>query len=520
MKIHLFAMAVSVLAVAMGAFADPAAERPNIILILADDLGPGMLSCNGQKIVKTPHIDRLADEGISFENYYGGVFCAPARWMLMTGMHDGRIGGLENNRAGLLIKRDSGEITEEEFQKQFAELKAKAHPIADNEVFLAEVARQAGYKTAQFGKLDRGFLTWHERVKRFGWDHYEGLYSHVRCHGFYPPYIWRDGEKVELEGNPYPNCGKASQDGMDEPVGKFGKTYCPDVFVESLLTYIREHGEAVRAGKKVKPFFIYHPSQLPHGPSAVPYIHEDYINDKRLDLSEKKYATMVKFLDNHVGRIMDELRTQGLDENTIVFFASDNGHEMYSGPFMDYKKQKTPDGERYDLLDHKFRTSEVDDVFNGAGGRAGLKRSGYQGGMQCPLFARWPGKISAGQKTKLLTVHYDFLATVADLGGIEVPRGKDGISYLPTMLGKPQTKSHDYVVVHNRHRIMGGSALIMKDGFKLIEDNRTGEYQLYNILEDNEERHELSAEYPEKVRQMAKILKREIDSPRPDLETN
>lgn len=516
MKRRWILMGSAVVLAAVSAIARPTA-KPNVIFIFADDMGPGMLSCNGQKIVKTPHIDQIAADGISFDNYYGGVFCAPARWMLLTGMHDGRNGGLANNRAGLLIQRDSGEITEEEYQQKFTELKANANPIAENEVFLAQVAQRAGYKTAQFGKLDRGFLTWHERVKRFGWDYYEGLYSHVRCHGFFPPYIWRNGEKVQLPGNPYANCGKASQDGMDEPVGKFGKTYGPDVFLAGTLNYIREHAASVRSDQPTKPFFLYFPSQLPHGPSAVPAIHPDYVNDPRLDLSEKKYATMVKTLDDHVGKIMDELKKQGLDENTVVFFASDNGHEMYSGVFMDYKKQKTGGGHPFDLLDHKFRTSEVDDVFNGAGGRAGLKRSGYQGGMQCPLMARWPGKVPAGQKTTLLTAHYDFMATLADITGGTLPKGKDSISYLPTMLGHPQVQKHDYVVIHNNFKIMGGSALIMKEGWKLIMDNRSGGFQLYNILDDNEERHELSAKYPERVEQMKKILLENLNSDRPDL---
>lgn len=494
-----------------------AQQKPNIIFILADDMGAGMLSCNGQPIVKTPHMDSLATEGIAFDNYYGSIFCAPARWTLLTGMHDGRVGGMANNRGGLLIEHDAGEITDAEFAVQFEEMKAAAHPIPDNEVFVAEVARQAGYKTAQFGKLDRGFLTWHERVKRFGWDFYEGLYSHVRCHGFYPPYIWRNGEKIILEGNTDPHCGKSSQDGMDLPVGKFGKTYCPDVFVESMLTYIREQGAAQRADQATKPFFIYHPTQLPHGPSAVPAIHPDYINDDRLDLSEKKYATMVKTLDHHVGLILTELKKQGLDKNTVVFLASDNGHEMYSGCFMDYKKQKSADGQKYDLLDHKFRTSECGDVFNGAGGRAGLKRSGYQGGIQCLLMVRWPGKIQPGQRTNLLSSHYDFLSTVADIAGVEAPKGKDGISYLPTLLGKPQTQLHDYVVTANNFKIMGGSSLMSQDGWKLIQDNKNMTCQLYHIAVDNEERHELSAAYPERVERMKNLLISQLNSERPDL---
>jgi len=159
-------------------------ERPNVILIYADDLGIGLLGSYGQKVINTPHIDRLAEEGIRFTNYYGGVFCAPARWSLATGMHDGRIGGWKYTNAGLPILRDAGEITEEEYQIRFEALKASAHPIPENEVFLGQIAQEAGYVTAPFGKLDRGFLTWPERVKRFGWDYHEGYYDHQRAHGF------------------------------------------------------------------------------------------------------------------------------------------------------------------------------------------------------------------------------------------------------------------------------------------------------------------------------------------------
>ncbi len=193
--------------------AEKSETRPNVILIFADDLGPGLLGCYGQELIKTPHIDQLAREGIKFNNYYGGVFCAPARWTLLTGLHDGRLGGWKHNQAGLPIRRDRGDITEAEYRNRFVEHKANSHPIHPSELFLAQVAQQAGYATAQFGKLDRGFLTWAERVERMGWDFHEGYYDHQRAHGFYPPYLWRNGERFELEGNHDPNCGKMSERG-------------------------------------------------------------------------------------------------------------------------------------------------------------------------------------------------------------------------------------------------------------------------------------------------------------------
>ena len=486
-----------------------AEAKPNVILIYADDLGIGMVGAYGQKVIKTPHIDRLAAEGMKFENYYGGVFCAPARWTLLSGMHDGRLGGWRQTRGGLAIRRDSGQMTEAQYERNFEALKKNAMPIPDNEVFLAQVAQKAGYKTAQFGKLDNGFLTWNEKVRRYGWDFHEGYYDHVRCHGFYPAYLWRNGETFALKGNTKADCGKTSEEG-DEPVGYGGETYSQEVFIEGILKFIREH--------KAGPFFLYHPTQLPHGPVAIPKLHPDFAEMPGLTLAEKKYASMVKMLDDHVGLIMAELKAQGLDENTVVAFTSDNGHELYYGAKPFYREGLLPNGEKANLTDQKWRTSvEGADVFDGGAGRAGLKRNGYQGGMQCPMIVRWPGKIKGGTVTQHLSAHYDFMATLAEVVGESLPKGKDGVSYLPTLLGKPQVKEHDYVVVNNKTRsLFGKTALIGNDGWKLVKI-RKEQYQLFNIREDNEERHDRAKEHPERVAMMVGVLKREIDSERPDL---
>jgi arylsulfatase A-like enzyme len=485
---------------------------PNVILIYADDLGIGMLGCYGQKLIKTPHIDQLASEGMKFTNYYGGVLCAPARWTLLTGMHDGRQGGWDQNKAGLLIELDREKVPEPEYSERFsAHVEATAPRIPPNEVFLAQVAQQAGYQTAQFGKLDSGFLTNHKNVVRHGWDFYEGFYSHTRCHGFYPPYLWRNGKKFFLEGNTDPACGKMSEKG-DEPVGSGGETYSQNIFLEGILNYLREH--------KDKPFFLYHPTQLPHGPVAIPEIHPDFADNKAMSLAEKKYGSMVKMLDDHVGIIMAELKRLGLDEKTAVVFTSDNGHELYYGPKKSYHKQALPDGTKANLTDKKWRTAECGDVFDGAGGRAGLKRSAYQGGMQCPLIARWPKHIAAGSESTLLSAHYDFMATLADMTETSCPPGKDSISYLPTLLGKPQKKTHDYLVINNGFNRMGKTALITREGWKLVETGRTeNQFQLYNMKTDNEERQNLEEKFPEKTEQLKAILLRELDSPRPDLVT-
>ncbi|WP_404307733.1 arylsulfatase [Neorhodopirellula lusitana] len=491
-------------------------DRPNVILIYADDMGIGMLGCYGQKLVKTPNIDQLATEGMKFNNYYGGVLCAPARWTLLTGMHDGRKGGWGQTQPGLLMRMEREGVTEPEYTRRFDEyINTRSVPIPDNEVFLAQVAQQAGYKTAQFGKLDVGFLTNHQRVTRFGWDHYVGYFSHSRCHGFYPPYLWRDGEKFELEGNDRIDCGRMSEKG-DEPVGSGGQTYSQNVFIEEILDYIRGHANSVAQDKQTKPFFLYHPTQLPHGPVAIPELHPDYANDDRLSLAEKKYASMVRMLDDHVGLIMQELKELGMDEDTMVVFTSDNGHELYYGPKKTFPKT-LPNGEPANLTDKKWRTSDCGDVFDGAGGRAGLKRAAFQGGMQCPLIARWPNKIAPGTETDHFSAHYDFLATLADLFNTPAPKGKDSISYLPTLLDQPQTQQHEYIVINNGFNRMGRTALIGRDGWKLIEiDRKKNDFQLYNVLEDNEERFNLADQYPERVASLKAILMDQLDSDRPD----
>ena len=197
---------------------------------------------------------------------------------------------------------------------------------------------------------------------------------------------------------------------------------------------------------------------------------------------------------------------------------SDNGHELYYGPKPDYQKQKLPNGEKANLTNKKWRTSEHGDIFDGAGGRAGLKRSGFQGGMQSPMIVRWPGRIASGSKTDHLSAHYDFLATLADLVGGNVPDGKDSLSYLPTLLGAEQVKAHDYVIVNNQFGKVGRAALIARDGWKIVEvDHKKQLFQLYNLNDDNEERNNLASKYPERLATLKSTLLSELNSERPDL---
>ena len=185
-----------------------APEKPNIILIYADDLGIGLLSHEGQKIIKTPNIDKLANEGIRFENAYSCMLCAPARASLITGLHDCHEKRFEITNAGIYKKISSGEYTHQAVETMINE---QLSSVPEEMVFLGQVAKEAGYITAQFGKLEWGFASTHQQMKQHGWDYYFGYLDHVRAHGFYPPFLFINGELTEIKGNTLPNCGKSGE---------------------------------------------------------------------------------------------------------------------------------------------------------------------------------------------------------------------------------------------------------------------------------------------------------------------
>lgn len=491
-----------------------AVEKPNVILIYADDLGLGMLGHHGQQIVQTPNIDTLAKKGMRFTNYYGATFCAPARWTLLTGLHDGRMGSGSHTGGKFIVNLDSKikdpAQREQEFARYTQEREKKVYP-KEGELFLAQVAQQAGYQTAQFGKLDVGFLTWNRLLQRHGWDYHLGYYDHNRAHGFYPTYLWENGKKLPLKGNTSVTAAKMSEFGT-EPVGSGGQTYSQNVFIEKMLTYIREH--------KDKPFFIYHPTQLPHGPVAIPELNPLYKDRTGLTLSEKKYASMISMLDDHVGLILNELKAQGILEKTLVIFTSDNGHESYYAnaknqlPKRNNNRFKLANGEKANFTDKKWRTSNGGDTFNGAAGYAGLKWGTFEGGIHCPFIAYWPGKIKPGSSSDVLATHYDFMPTLAQLLGVDTPKGKDGLSYLNTLLGQPQTETHDWIFIRGSSKTR--STLISGDGFKLLKF-KSGDWHLYDLNRDPKEYKNVIQQYPERVKEMKKIFLRELNSPRKDI---
>lgn len=449
------------------------------------------MSYEGQQIIRTPNIDKIAEEGLRFENAYSAMFCAPSRASLLTGLHDCHSDRFEVTNAGIYKKINSGEYDHFEIEKMINE---KLTPIPDGRKFLGEIAKHAGYRTAQFGKLEWGFATSHQQMHRHGWDHYFGYLDHVRAHGFYPPFLFRNGEQVAIEGNTDVDCGKSmepeSPDAYSQRWNMEGKAhYSQKVFMDSLLQFISEN--------KDHPFFLYFPTQLPHGPVSVPEVHPDFEVDERLTQIEKEYASMVKMLDDNIGQIVNQLEELDIRENTIIIFTSDNGHEIYYAqegrihkPYVNMES-----GERFDNLESKYYSKLAGDVFDGNNGRAGLKRTNLQGGIEVPLIVNWPAQIQAGRVSDRLVANYDQLATIADIVGYGGQLDTDGLSYYDELIHENMnpTDEHEYLVFSS----FLGPTLITNEGWKLRSYLSEEIFELYYLPEDYQERNNLSKSNPE-----------------------
>lgn len=481
--------------------------KPNIIYLYADDLGRGMLSLHGQRHFRTPNIDRIAGEGVCFTNFYGCCFCAPARASLLLGRHDCHEGDWTYTRGGIYKELTSGKMSLREVEDLLHKTGMQA---GEHDVFLAQVAQQAGYVTGQIGKLEWGFATTSERIRRHGWEYHYGYYDHQRCHGFYPPFLFENGEKVDIPGNTDIHCGKNPEGDTPENSvirhNRNGKAvFSQDLFDENILQFLRKYG-----ANRTRPFFLFHPSQLPHGPIAIPEIHPAVRDNAELTEYEKEYASMVLRLDTTVGRILEELDELGIAENTVVFFCSDNGHQVY------YEKEgRCTRGDKHDLAGNaidniatKFYSDTCGDIFDGNDGMAGKKWTSWEGGVRIPFMARWPGTIEPGTISDQLIANYDFLPTLADIAGAEKPAGKDGVSFLPALVGSAkETDQHDYVVFASRL----GPALVTADGWKIRYIAKGALFQLYNLHQDYREEHDLADAHPEKMKDLTEKLLRACD---------
>lgn len=444
-------------------------KPPNIIYLLADDLGYAEIGSYGQKWIRTPHIDRLAQEGIRFTQHYSGnAVCAPSRSSLMTGRHPGHA-----------YIRNNGN------PKGFEDLREKhgwefpgQNPIPDEELTIAEALKQKGYATAAVGKWGLGHVGTSGDPNRQGFDLFYGFNCQVHAHNHYPRFLWRNDRKEVLPGN-------------DRTLN--GETYSQDKFTETALEFIREN--------KDRPFFLYVPFAIPHLSIQVPeeslaeykdkipeesYEHRRYLEHP---YPRAGYAAMISHLDRDVGKILALLEELGLDEDTLVMFSSDNG----------------PTYNRLGGSDSEF--------FESAGGFRGFKGSLYEGGIRVPMVARWPGRIEPGTLTDHISAFWDVMPTIAEIAGVAVRAEIDGISFAPVLFGETERqKSHDYL--YWEFPAYGGQQAVRMGDWKAVRQNMLREdnpqpmkIEIYNLTEDISEQHDLASRHPELVRRFERIMK-------------
>ena len=436
--------------------ASRAAEKPNILFILADDLGYGDLGCYGQQLIATPNIDRLAAEGMRFTQFYAGApVCAPSRAVLMTGKHVGHV-SVRGNAGGKI-----GDLSA-----------AGPQTIKRDETTVAEMLKKSGYATALIGKWGLGELGSGSEPTRRGFDHFFGYLNQHHAHNFYPSFLIRNdsplGLKNEVPGEGIFGVGYASKK----------VEYSPDLFADDAERWI----EANKRG----PFFLYLALTLPHAnneagrdlkngaevPDLGPYAAKDWTEPN------KGQAAMVARLDHDVGRILATLKKLGLDNNTLVIFTSDNGPHRESGN------------------DPAF--------FNASGGLRGIKRDLYEGGIRVPFLARWPGKIAPGKTSTHVGYFGDVMSTLAEVSSAAAPGGIDSLSFAPALLGQPQ-KKHDalYWEFHE-----GGTkqAVLLEQHWKGMRLRPSAPLELYDLTTDPGETDNLAASQPEIARRIEELL--------------
>jgi len=434
-------------------------RRPNVLFILADDLGYGHLGCYGQKIIQTPNLDRLAAEGMRFTQAYAGcTVCAPSRSVLMTGLHMGHTA----------VRENPGGI-----------------PLSSEDVTVAEVLKQAGYVTGCFGKWGLGDAETTGVPTRQGFEQFFGYLHQVHAHFYYPEYLWQNQDRYPLPGNAGGEKGQ----------------YSHDEIIRHAMAFIRSN--------KDRPFFCYLPVTLPHAELSVPedslklysgkFEEESFLNPRPGYAAPREpkatLAAMITHMDRSVGQVVGLLGELGIAENTIVFFTSDNGGP---GPY-----------------------GIKGDFFRANGPLRDYKTSMYEGGLRVPMIVRWRGRIAADVVSDHVWYFPDVLPTLAELCGAEAPSGIDGVSVVPTLLGEAavarEQPKHVFLYWEFASDKRFRQAVRMGD-WKGVRPKPDGPLELYDLGRDVGEKHNVAAEHPEMVATIETYLKTCRVPPRPQIE--
>ena len=435
-------------------------DKPNIIYIIADDLGYADLSCTGQKLFQTPHIDRLAAEGIRFTHHYSGTtVSAPSRSSLMTGLTTGHT-PIRGNREW---------PTEGQW------------PLPDSLLTLPEMLRTAGYTTGAFGKWGLGYPGSEGDPLHQGIDEFYGYNCQRLAHNYYPGHLWDNDQKILLPEN--------SGDRME--------VYAPELIHQKALQFIEKNRD--------KPFFLFYPNVIPHAELLLPDHYMEEFRGKLLPEKAYKgaepgdahfrtggygsqpeahaaFAAMVTLLDRQVGEIVAKLKELGIEKNTLIIFTSDNGPHQEGGADPDY--------------------------FDSNGPLRGYKRDLYEGGIRVPMIACWPGTIKAGTTTGHVSAFWDVMPTLAALAGTTPPGGIDGISFLPTLTSRGEQPRHDYLY-WEFHEAEGSQALL-RNHWKLVRTHLLNpaktNTELYDLATDPGETRNVATDHPGVVEELLLIM--------------
>lgn len=467
-------------------------EKPNIIYILADDLGYGEIGVLGQKKIKTPHLDALAKGGMLFTQHYSGApVCAPARYSFLTGKHMGHSYIRGNDEW-----KERGDVWD--YTKAFSDPGLEGQrPIPANTITIGKQLQKAGYITGIYGKWGLGAPNTEGVPNRQGFDDFYGYNCQRQAHNLYPSHLWENETKVYLNNelvNPHVNLEQGADINNSESYARFTnqKDYAPKLIHDKALQFIRNN--------KKNPFFMYYASPLPHVPLQVP---TKFVNEYRKVFGDEKpytgksyfptqypnatYAAMISYLDMQIGELISELKKQGIYENTIIIFTSDNGPTYTGGVDANYFNSARPFDNNY--------------------GRT--KGFVYEGGIRVPLIASWPNKIKPGSTTKHISAFYDMMPTFADIAGAATPKDVDGLSFKNVLLGENQ-KKHDYL--YWEFPSYQGQQAVRMGKWKAVRKNifkGNLEIELYDLSKDIKELNDVSKEHPTIVKQVEDIMKKE-----------
>ena len=460
------------------------AQKPNIVIILADDLGWGELGCYGQEKIRTPNLDRMAAAGMRFPQFYSGApVCAPARNVLLTGLHSGHA-SIRGNRE---LKDEQGRPLEGQ------------QPMPAESFTIAKALKQAGYATAAIGKWGLGPPGSSGDPNMHGFDLFFGYNCQRVAHSYYPPYLWRNQEKIIINANPIPGH-KKQPDGPVRLEDYQSDKFAPDLLISEAVDFIEKHSK--------EPFFLYYapiephvalqpPKRLvesyPESWDPIPYRGQcGYLPHPR---PRAAYAAMITHLDEQVGKILQALKKAGVEDKTLVLFTSDNG-----------TTHRSPQ-------DTVFGVGGVDaNFFNSTRGLRGFKGSVYEGGIRVPLIVQWPGNVPAGKTSDFPGYFPDIFATVADVLRLETPRKLDGISLLPLLTGQTaQLQRPPMVWVFPEY---GGQVAVRFERFKVVRQNLSrrnpGPWEVYDVANDPSETNDLAQQQPAWIDKAIQILKREM----------